>query len=541
MWLPSHASDHFHDGRKYWSICAAIWVDKMLARVAKNAAAQILAQLVQFADRFLVVGILLRAWGTQVYSEWALLLSCASMLSLGELGLNIYFGNVYQGAWAAADTKLFQRMVSVALSCSGLVTILLGCSALLFLAADGLTEILSIKALPHADAIAVAVMMGAVTLSRIARGAISQIYRGRQEFAIGIIVDLLPGASTLVITIALGLMGAAPVIVASAYLASDLITGWGAMFWNLNKRYPDLQIKPALPTRPELRDLIHHVKWFSVQQSGPVAWLQVPVLVLGHVGVASASLVSFVVLRTLVNFLRGLGTMVSLGSGVEIVSIHNAGRTDEAIRNLQTVGRGLSVFSASMAVGMVTFGHPLVTLWTGREELYDCGVLFSLLASAALATPSAPMASHLTFANTPRPLSIALLIQYAIGLSACAALARTCGAVGVAAGLALGEVIGQGFVLPVLAAKHLTGFGASGYYVSCLLAMIWTAIWCGGVGLGALTIFDTSRSLGLIAAGAAWTVLGFVPAVALALPTRQREWFAARLGLPGPRARKSIA
>jgi hypothetical protein len=142
----------------------------MLARIAKNAAAQILAQLVAFADRFLVVGILLRAWGTQIYSEWMLLVSCVGLLALGELGLNIYYGNIYQIAWATADTKRFQRMVSVALTCSAVLAILLGCFGLLFLAADGLTKVLSIKALPHGEAIAVAVIMGAMNLSRIARG-----------------------------------------------------------------------------------------------------------------------------------------------------------------------------------------------------------------------------------------------------------------------------------------------------------------------------------------------------------------------------------
>ncbi len=506
----------------------------MLERVAKNAAAQILAQLVAFADRFLIVGILLRAWGTQIYSEWTLLLSCVGLLALGELGLNIYYGNIYQMAWATTDTKRFQRMVSVALTCSGVVAILLGCSALLFLAADGLTEILSIKALPHADVVAVAAMMGAATLSRIARAAISQIYRGRQEFAIGIVVDLLWQLSALAIAIAAGLMGAGPVVVAGGYLASDLIAGWGAMLLSFTKRYPDLQFKPAFPTRPELLDLVHHVKWFSVQQSGPVAWLQIPILVLGYVGMASASLVGFVVLRTLVNFLRSVGSMVSIGSGVEIAAILHAGRVEETMRSLRTVGRSLSVFSSSLAVGIVTFGYPLVTLWTGRPELYDRGVLYILLASAVLAAPAAPIASHLQLANMPRPLSIALLIQYAIGLSACGALARSYGAVGAAAGLGLGEVIGQAVALPLLAARHLTGFGYLRYLLECLLAMVLTAVWCGGVALGAVAVFDTSHWPGLVTAGAAWAVLGLVPALALTLPARQRGLLAVRLGLVRP-------
>lgn len=509
----------------------------MLARVAKNAAAQSLSQVVLFADRFLVVGILLRSWGTQVYSEWALLLSCVGLLSLGELGLSIYYGNVYQKAWAAADAKRFQRMVSVAITFSGVVAAFLGCFALVYLTIADLPEKLSIKALPHADAVVVAVLMGTLTLSRIARGAISQIYRGRQEFAVGKIVDLLPFASVVVVASLAGLMGAGPVLVAGGYLASDLIAGWGATVWSLNKRYPDLHIKPAYPSRPELFDLVHHVKWLAVQFAGPVAWLQIPVLALGYVGVASVSLVGFVVLRTLVNFMRSLSMMVSEGSGFETAVIHNAGRTDEAMRNLLMIGPSLAAFSASMAVAVVAFGQPMVSIWTGRPELYDGGVVFSLLASAVLAAPAAPIASHLLYANILRPLTIALLIQYAIGLSACTVLARAYGAVGAAAGLALGEVIGQAVALPLLAARFLNGFGYLRYLLWCLLAMILAGSWCSGVGLGVLFIFDTSHWLGLIVAGAAWSVLGLVPAVALTLPAQQRRQLTTRLGLPRPHAK----
>src|SRR5258707_11644512 len=98
----------------------------MLARLARNTAAQLLSLLVSFVERFVVVGILLRGWGPQIYSEWAVLVSAASMLSLGELGLNIYYGNVLQKAWATADTERFQRTVAIALTCSIGVSIALG-------------------------------------------------------------------------------------------------------------------------------------------------------------------------------------------------------------------------------------------------------------------------------------------------------------------------------------------------------------------------------------------------------------------------------
>src|SRR5208337_2957082 len=106
----------------------------MLARILRNTAAQSLTLLISFADRFLVVGILLRMWGPRVYSEWAVLLSCVGLFSLGELGLNIYYGNVLQKAWASEDRARFQRMISVAMACSLGVAAGLGVAGLIVLA-----------------------------------------------------------------------------------------------------------------------------------------------------------------------------------------------------------------------------------------------------------------------------------------------------------------------------------------------------------------------------------------------------------------------
>src|SRR6266436_5780010 len=105
----------------------------MIRAIIRNFAAQGLGFLISFADRFLVVGFLLRSWGPQVYSEWVVLLSFANLLMLGELGLNIYYGNVGQQASAVGDARKFQRMVSVALFCSAAVAVVAGILALTLL------------------------------------------------------------------------------------------------------------------------------------------------------------------------------------------------------------------------------------------------------------------------------------------------------------------------------------------------------------------------------------------------------------------------
>lgn len=503
----------------------------MLARVAQNTAAQSLAVLIQFADRFLVVGILLRAWGPQVYSEWVVLLSCVGLLSLGEFGLNIYYGNLMQKAWAAGNGLRFQRTVATALACSFAVALALGGLGFAVLVTIDVPQLLSVKILPHTEALAVIALIGAATLSRSARGSISQIFRGRQEYALGVAVDAFFPAALLVLTIALALLGYGPFTMAVAYLASDLFAGWGFMIWQLHKRYPDLVIAPMAPTWTELHDTAQHAKWLSVLNGAPIAWLQVPVVLLGHIGTAGSSIVSFVVLRTLVNFMRSLGIMVSMGSAVEIVAVHHAGQKAAVARHLRAVGSGLAVLTMAMAVGIFLFGPPFVAIWTGRSDLYNQAIVLSLLASAILAAPSVPIASHLMLANMPRPPAIALVSQIAIGLVACAVLAREHGAVGAAIGLAIGEAIGQAIVLPILAARYLEDFSYSRYLLHCVLAMGLATAWSVLVGIGVMALINTTSWLGLAVAGALWGLLGLIPPLALALPAHQREAWTRQVGV----------
>jgi O-antigen/teichoic acid export membrane protein len=504
----------------------------MFARVAKNSAAQMLGLLLSFADRFVVVGILLRAWGAEVYAGWAILLSLAGLLLFAELGLNVYYGNMLQEAWSKADRERFQRVVSIALTCSGTVALFVAVAAVSIAAFAHLVQSLSIKAIPHADAILIFLMLSFASASRLARSAISQVWRGRQEFAIGILVDLTPAASLPVLMTVAALLGASPLTMAGLYLAADLAAGWGCMLWVLSRRYPDLRIRPEMPTGAELRDIVLHGKWLALQQGGPVVWLQFPIILMGYLGVTSASLVSFLLIRTLVNFVRSLGGMLSIGSGVEIAAIHHAGRNAEVMRHLRTAGSALSAITMALAVGVFLFADPFLALWTGSAGFFDHGVLLGLLVSAVLAAPASPIASHMMLAMMPKPISIALMCQLAIGFAACVAFTPAYGTTGAAAGLALGEAIAQAIILPVLAAPALRGFGYPRYLFRCVFAMILAGGWCGLAGLGAITFIDTSSFNGFVAAATIWTALGLLPVLIVIIGEQGRGAILSRLRAP---------
>lgn len=500
----------------------------MLRRVTQNFAAQALSLVVSFADRFLVVGILLRVWGPQVYADWVLLLSCAGLLSLGELGLNIYYGNVLQKAHVNNDPGRFQRMVSVALACSLALGGLLGAVALLVLLSVDLPGFLSVSALSRGEAIVGLFLLGLATLSRIVRGGISPIYRGRQAFARGIVIDLGFLGSLVVVSVAAGLMGAAPVLLAVFYLACDLLAGWGLMLWDMSRRWPEISFRPQLPTRAELGDMAHQMRWFAVLHIASTAWVSLPVVLLGYLGLTGVALVSFLLLRIMANLGRQLAAMLAMSSGVEIAGVHHAGRSDDAARQLAAVGRVLASITAAMAVAVALFGEPFVALWTGQSTLFDKSTAAALFAAVLVSAPTLPLLMFEIFSNAPKPVAIASLTQLALGLAGCALLAVPYGVPGAAMGLFIGEAIGQGIVLPAMASRH-AGLDYWRYLGQCLGVMALTALWCGAVGLTVRLVIDPHGLAGLLASGVLWGVIGLVPALAAVMPAAHRAWIAQRV------------
>lgn len=496
----------------------------MLTRIGASFAAQLLSLALSFADRFLLVGILLRAWGPAVYADWAVLFASAGLLSLGEFGLGIYFGNVWQRAHASGETETFRRMVQVSIFCYCLLACILATIALaLAVAVSGdLRQFLSIDSLSRTDTVVVFLLLAAISISGVLRGSISQIYRGRGEFARGIMVSSLSLAASLSCAIIAGLLGVTPVGLAIVYVVCDLLAGSTIIVRDISHRHPDLRLRPAKPTATELADIVTHAKWFAVQQGVPIAWLQTPVLLLGGLGVTGGALVSFVILRTLVNTARQMGMMLALSAGVEIAPAFHQGNREHIAGQLSAVATTLAAMVGALTAGMVLLAEDFVGLWTGRRDLFDAWTLFWLGAAAVIATPAIPLGTLFMLGNRPKPAALANLMQLGIGIVACAALAARFGAAGAAGGLALGEAVASGIVLPIFAQRHF-GIDTPRYMTACMRAFLASVVWCGVVGGLAKLLIGSATPATFVVCAALWGLFGLAPAIAMSLPRPQRS------------------
>jgi len=491
----------------------------MLNSVGRNLGVQFLALAVTFADRFVVVGLLLRFWGPQLYADWVVLLSAAGLLQLGELGLNIYYGNIWQRAAATGDQAGGARMLRVAMGIASLQALLLLLFAAVFLAIFDLRQVLTLAGteIPRL----IFLLLALFSILAVVRGSLSQLYRGHGRYRRGMLVTMAGTLALLVSTLLVALAGGELTALATAYLASQIIFGIGLMVWDLKRCFPELQFWPTLPTQAEWHDAWRNTRWLALEQCAPIAWLQLPILVLGLAGINAAALVGFVLLRTLVSFARQVSTMVSIAFGVEWASLVHSD-PQRVLHQLSTAGRLLSALAGVLGVAIWLFGAPLLALWSGKAISFDPIVAAWLVVGTWAAAPATPLAKLLAFTNQARPNGIAWIVQLCAGLLLMTLLVHPFGASGAAAGLALGELLGMGLVFPLLAGAS-PALPIWRYLRDCWTALGLSALWCLLVGTSLIRIIDMSTPAGALTTLVLWGCLGALPAFILAIPAGFRR------------------
>lgn len=490
----------------------------MLGRFGRNFAVQLLALAAMFLERIVAVGFLVQAWGPSRYSDWAILVSVAGLLQLGELGLNVYNGNVWQRSHAAGDQAASNRMLALALANGAVQGLILLLLALVVVAFVDLPTVLSLTRAE--ETVLVFLLLSLFTVLMVARGSISQLYRGHGQYVRGSLVGLTGTAALFAVTCLVAAAGGGPVALASAYVGCQLLFGIGLTVWDLRRLLPHLRWHMAVPRRHELASIWQSTRWLALEQSTPVLWLQMPVLALGVAGFGGPALVGFLLIRTLASFAKQVATMLSIALGVEIAG---TGQTSEAnMRRLCALGRLLAAVSAACFVALVLFGNALVRTWSGGTIVVDPAVAAWLGSGIVVSAIALPLAKYLGFTNRARPAALAWMVQLVGGLAAIALLMPKFGVTGAAAAMAIGEGLGMGLVLPLLA-RHELGSALITYYRICVASALLAGAWTALIGLLLHQVFPDAGEA--VALGVLWIFFGFVPILVAAMPAALRQRF----------------
>jgi O-antigen/teichoic acid export membrane protein len=504
----------------------------MTKKIVYNFLAQIAGLLISFLDRLVLVGILIRVWGVDVYADWVKLCASAGLISLCELGIGIYFGNALAMAFAEEDEDLFNRIISTNLVISLVIgmTLLFGATFVFFVNVD---QLLSVRS--TSDSTKILFVLALAEIFHLTRGAVSQIYRGRGEFARGATIDTGVAAIKIGLGILVASLSGKPMTMALVFAASALVGGWGIMLFDLHRRYPQIQFVLYRPRRETGSDIFKNVAWYALVQGAPLAWLHVPILLLGAFGYGGASLVTYVAQRTMVHFGRSIVNMLSMGMTVELTGHFHKRQFIELGRIINAMGRIIASTIGIVVSAIFCFGSTLVAVWTGRPDLFDPVILFWMLTPAIIVAPALPLSGLCMYANRPQFLAVAYAVQLGIALMLAYPMVYNFGVAGLAISLAAGEILGMGILLPVLFVGKID-FRYLPHAIECMLVSIAACFWGSLVAWLLLSTFGSLSVAKLGVVLAIWTGMAVPPVLYISLPTPHRARLRAAFSRVLPRA-----
>ncbi len=507
----------------------------MRGRLFITLAAQGGGFAISLVDRIFVTAILLRVWGVNQFSDWSTLIAAVGMLSFADLGLLFYFGNAFQKATLEGNTPAFQRMVGLSLYTYAVYGLGLALLALGAIFVFSPRTALSLTSLAPPTTVATLVILLGYQVLAFMRSSISQIYRGDNRYGIGLVVGLISRALLALASVAVGLTGGGVVALAIVYLATELLAGWLLMLADLHRRYPQIRFRFSRPTATEIRDIVAHIRWLAVSASAPIAWLNMPVLLIAYFGLSGLPLVAFVLTRTIVNLGRQTVQLASVAVGVELADDRFRGWSEALSNRLNAVGIVLTSISGAAAAALFIFGPTILQLWSGKAGLFDGRLFFALLLPAVLVAPFLPLGNLMMLSGAPRPPAIGHAVQIVAGLLAGALLTPAFAVTGLAIGLAAGEIFAQCVVFPIVARSSIPTSIYRGI-ASSIVRGAAAATWSGLVAFVCVRELAAPAIVPFVAAGIVWALGGLMPPLFLVLPKAQR---AALLAL-SPLARNKL-
>jgi O-antigen/teichoic acid export membrane protein len=497
--------------------------DRWLKRAMQNVIGQVASMLVSILDRVLVVGLLLRYWGPDRFSDWSVLQATALVLSFAEFGIQTYFLNLQQAAFARNDRDGFARSVALALGIYGALSVALAAGLAMAVLLVG-TSIFTLQTIDPSEARYVFLLLGLGVIVGFGRAVVSSVYAATGRFARAVVLQALIQLVLTCATIAAILLGGGPVALATIFFLAWGPGGLAVSLHDMRRTTEWARLAPAFPRIQELRDGIRHVKWFAFQQGGPVLWLQLPVMILNYFNISGTLLASFLVLRTCANLIRQLISFAVLGVGIEIAAILHRDSEGRTLHLAQETGISISALSGAIAAVLLGMGEPLIYHWTRDAALFDPVIAALLVAPVLLTAPLQSVISLLQFSNQSAAVGIPRLLQVGFGFFLCIAGAWRFGIIGVAAGLALAETVALWFSLSFAPSSF---FGEPSviarYFFKAALATISAALWSVLVADALQRMISPWTLGGFLVDAALWAILAILPAGMLSLPSHARQ------------------
>jgi O-antigen/teichoic acid export membrane protein len=419
-------------------------------RIVRAAGAQGVNQLARVVQLFLLVPICLGTWGTAAYEDWILLNSITAFLVLADLGFVQFTTVKLLDAWSRNEPERFSREWSLALGLfAGLSAALTGVLAVAW-AKPGWTSLIPARELPERDLAAITVLLSLAGLLSILIGLGLAAYRARGDLSRSYHVSsILVAVQTAGIAIPASL-GDGPV---GAAIGNCIGTGLilAAIVADLCLRYRDMRWQPLWPTFEELARRTRHAAGYLVSPVATTIMMNAPNLILAHSGAPQGAIALFTASRTIAGVARQLPYQFAHPAGVELAGMLARGDRTRLSHVYDRAGRALAIVVGVLSGFTLVAAALVMTLWTRGKVVYDPTLMVLLVGTTAICAPSQVAYTLLWYGGYPGRLNKALTFSTALATGLAILLAPRFGAQGVAAGLGVGEIVGIGVYLSLLA------------------------------------------------------------------------------------------
>jgi O-antigen/teichoic acid export membrane protein len=481
---------------------------------ARNMSSQALSFVSTLADRLILVALLIRSWGPNLYSDWLTLFATASLIGVTEFGFQTYLGNLLTRAEARGRPRAFQRFVGLGITFYGVLGLVVTAAAVTALFLADFSSALNLTTM--AEPAVVFLILAIYWVARFIRAAVTQIFRGKGETHRLIRSDPRSTLTAVLLSALAVAFGSGPVVVALIFLACELAFGIGWSVWEVRRRHPKVALRPAVPSRLEVRAAGSNLRWYGWLMLSNQVMSHVPILVIAWLGLTGPMLISFAVQRTLINVSKQLSQAVSIALGVEVARVREERNADHYQKGIYVLARVNTAFVALAAAGLLCFGPNILALWTGRGDLFSLPILLWLLLPLVVIAPAIPMQMLTMFGSVPKPQAISSAAQIIVGIGLAVIFGHIFGVVGVASGVAIGEIVSTGLLLPLLSRRALSiSYGR--LLRDSALFFIAALAWAMLVGLVVMQ-FTPRSAVSLIGVISVWGLVAAPPILLMSLP-----------------------
>jgi O-antigen/teichoic acid export membrane protein len=492
----------------------------LVGRLMRTFSLQSVDLVLRTVQQLLVVPVLIRHWGTELYQDWIVLFSAANFLVILDLGMQTYFVNSLLIAWSRRDHCAFKRHIGVAMTLYVVVLLIavaaLGASMLVV----PWPAWLGIKALSSSGALRCGAFLIVGLLALIPLGIFTGVYRVRGDYSLSVATVMFTQIATGYVLCAIAMLGGSPESAAAMYLFASA-AAWILVAADQRRRYGAFSLSISAPTESELRMAAAKSAQYTVPGIAAPIVQHFPVILLGMWGAAGAVLM-YSIVRILTGLVRQITLQPNYPVGLEMSRLY-AGKNIAGVGKLfSNAGHVTSGISGLFGGFILAAGEPAIRVWTNGQVAYDPWLTTIFVGVIVIGAPA--QVAFILFYHINRPRMLVLANGgHALGtMLLCLVLVPKYAALGAAAATGLTELVFVGLLLP-FAACRLLAMPVVAYFANCgtvaivMFFLSYTATWAM---MAAMPVHDTRD---FVVLGGLWAVVLSLPAYFLVLTSSMRR------------------